>query len=105
MIPEQFRQFMQDLKHATETGKARWETSLINGYTCEKDEFSFGIWHQRHEHNGMDVIGFTVSAPSGRTRFLVEGDEADFANMSDIYAAASAAANRFPERLKNLFRA
>ena len=50
MIPEQFRQFIKDLKHATETGKARWETSLINGYTCEKDEFSFGIWHQRHVH-------------------------------------------------------
>lgn len=105
MIPEQFRQFIQDLKLATETGKARWETSLINGCTCEKDEFSFGIWHQRHEHNGMKVIGFTVSAHSGRTRFLVDGSDADFAHMSDIYAAASAAANRFPERLKNLFRA
>lgn len=50
MIPEQFRQFMKDLKHATETGQARWEASLINGYTCEKEEFSFCIWHQRHEH-------------------------------------------------------
>lgn len=105
MIPGQLRQFMQELKRATESGEARWNTSPFGGFTCEKGVFSMGIWHHPHDDDGVERIGFRIADTSGQTRFMVAASESDYAEMSNIYASVSAAANNLAEKLQNLFRA
>jgi hypothetical protein len=104
MIPETYREFVDEALYLTEKDKMKWNKASDETFTYRSEDVTLTITYFVDHDSETSYYSFRYSSPRNNISdgFRVANYDNDFSKMEELYGSASRSAQSIDKKLTNL---
>lgn len=103
MIPKPLKEFVSNLKDATDKKKLEWSEGDGKSYICDHKNHSLSIDHEFDPEILQSTFKFYLETDGKVTPFTVKDSESDYDTMRSLYETVIANANDVENDIEDFF--